>query len=238
MKLFIHTACMVGAKKYATKKKTDRFEVNWPMIMRRIMSAVNKSGLGEEPSLKIIRNHVGDLYTRGYDEYFNKKRYPHIINRQVGTLQEYEFPTLQMLHDYAVLADPDEPICYIHTKGASHLDNYKTKKWRRRMLNKTIENYKVCLEALESFDAVGPQPTKKSRCYFRGNFWWAKAGFIAEQKRPSLGLKHDSYPPIQETGSSRYGAEHWLLYNCKKTFGQKREFGEGEKFQYYKDMDF
>ena len=130
MKLFIHTACMLGAGTKVIKRQTDRLEVNWPMIIKRIMNSVNKSGLGEEPSLKIIRNHVGDLYRRGYDEYFDKNQYPHIINRQVGTLQEYEFPTLQMLHDYAVLADPDEPICYIHTKGASHLDIQKCKKWR------------------------------------------------------------------------------------------------------------
>ena len=54
MKLFIHTACMLGAGTKVIKRQTDRLEVNWPMIIKRIMNSVNKSGLGEEPSFNII----------------------------------------------------------------------------------------------------------------------------------------------------------------------------------------
>jgi len=214
MKVFIHVACMLGMRRRSIRKaQLGEIEVTWLPIIDEIMDSIETSGLLKEPSLEIVRNHVGDLYRPNYDEYFAEETYPNIINRQVGTLQEFEFPTLQILHDHAISADPDELICYIHTKGASLIDNPKSKAWREGLIKKVILDWESCVDKLQTFDAIGPPPRGRASCYFRGNFWWAKAGFIAKQPRPVM----------SELGKHRQGAEYWLLNETRKS--QQRQEG-------------
>lgn len=123
----------------------------------------------------------------------------------------YEQVTIRALHAWAKQAGPAEPVLYCHTKGTTH--EYTREKlgsihgimWRRSMTRHVVTDWQHCLELLEDHDAVGCHWTLPGEYtvgivtvtpHFAGNFWWAKAGYLA------------ALPPVSD--ESRFHAESWI----------------------------
>lgn len=120
-----------------------------------------------------------------------------------GPIENYEFGTLQRLHDDA--QNQDFHCWYIHTKGASRPSAERTN-WRMRMESIVLDDHLFCRKILGEYDACGPfwrligfdQP----RPHFSGNFWWANSCYL--RSLPS---------PAHLDTKNRYEAEFWIGRN-------------------------
>lgn len=118
----------------------------------------------------------------------------------------FEQVTLQAMHDWAKEAGPDTPVYYAHTKGAFQ-DYPANHRWRRSMDSALINSWHDWVAELDSgaYDAIGlhwlthqdyPDWISPARPMFGGNFWWARAGYLA------------SLAPVEH--GSRWHAEGWV----------------------------
>ncbi len=95
-----------------------------------------------------------------------------------------EHPTLRMLQEWCY-GNEDAYVLYLHTKGATHLNDPVSAAWRECMMRAVVHNWRDCVKALDGgFDAAGPHWVGPEIAvapvpnYFAGNFWWCKARFI------------------------------------------------------------
>jgi len=109
-------------------------------------------------------------------------------------------------------------VLYFHTKGATHAigTDYAafSAKWRRCMMEELVYGWKRCVSLLDSgIEAVGchwltGQGWDHSQHYFAGNFWFAKASYLATL--PSIYKR----ARITESGighpDSRFESEVWI----------------------------
>jgi len=111
----------------------------------------------------------------------------------------------------------DHLVLYFHCKGGSYAPNHGiTTAWRNCMMKHLITNWKQCVDDLNSgYDAVGchwltehDYPTLVHIPIFGGNFWWAKASFLATL--PSIREASAVILHGIQSHSSRYEAEVWL----------------------------
>lgn len=116
-----------------------------------------------------------------------------------------ELPTLCALQNW-LPGHEDWAILYFHQKGSLYFGNATWAAWRRCMMGVVVYGWKSCVRDLEQgFDAAGPHyltpqafPIIGNVPYFGGNFWWAKASFLA------------TLPKLDPNGPSRYHAEVWI----------------------------
>jgi hypothetical protein len=98
----------------------------------------------------------------------------HVKSHQV------ELWSLKKLQNDSVNYNDDDPILYIHTKGAIK-QTVENAQWREYLERELIDNYKFHLEILKKgFDTSGVLmgiPYWSSSIY-PGNFWWTTAGYI------------------------------------------------------------
>jgi hypothetical protein len=117
----------------------------------------------------------------------------------------FEMVTIDAMHKACQEElDPFTPVLYAHTKGALNRGPYADK-FRRSMTKHVVGGWRECVKSLHSYDATGchwltheqfPQYIDPRRPMFGGNFWWAKAVYLA-------GL-----PPVEYV--SRWSAEGWM----------------------------
>lgn len=131
------------------------------------------------------------------------------IRNECTDVTKYEFPTLEMLREFAI-RNPEYYILYLHTKGVSrNIDSVKD--WRACMLYFMVEKYLTCVNQLLKFQTcginymIGPMP------HYQGNFWWARADYISTlcPVRNTPDISH-----LKDTGngfSERHKAEMWLM---------------------------
>lgn len=120
----------------------------------------------------------------------------------------FEQVTLWALHDWAKQAPAGEPVLYAHSKGVTHRSGdgrhpLYAGAWRASMTRHVVGGWQRCTGLLQECDAVGchwltPEtyPGLVQVPYFAGNFWWARAGYVAR------------LPPV--SNNSRYDAEGWV----------------------------
>lgn len=79
----------------------------------------------------------------------------------------------------------DVNILYIHTKGVSnkYINDYKSKKcisdWVEYMTYFNIYKWKICLEKIKEYDAVGVNlHNMNAPLHYSGNFWWSKSSHV------------------------------------------------------------
>lgn len=117
-----------------------------------------------------------------------------------------EIPTLNLIRQWL----PDHPgwhVLYHHTKGVTHPGNEGYEKWRFRMENACVWNWKRCVSDLQrGRDAVGchwltPEryPGTVTSPFFGGTFWWSTSSYLSQL--PAL-------PP--PTWENRFEAESWI----------------------------
>lgn len=78
------------------------------------------------------------------------------------------------------ISNTDYYLYYFHTKGLSRT-NAKQPHYigRRKILNYyTLEQYKINIELLSKYDAVGCSLSLYPRMHFSGNFWWSKSSYL------------------------------------------------------------
>ncbi|SRR6266496_2602807 len=90
----------------------------------------------------------------------------------------YEQVTLSYARSWAATVDPETPVLYAHTKGAYNLSAL-TRAHREIMSGAVIEQWRDAVEALKDHDVAGVMWTPAPRPHFTGNFWWARAGYLA-----------------------------------------------------------
>lgn len=121
-----------------------------------------------------------------------------------GPLARTEIPTMVKLRE--TLA-PGWLILYHHTKGITHPNHDAYDKWRQRMENVCVWNWRDCLEDLRvGYEAVGchwltPEkyPGAVTSPFFGGTFWWAKSEYLM------------ALPPLPEAKwENRFEAESWI----------------------------
>lgn len=141
---------------------------------------------------------------REAEKFLNRRIPPRAWEKVAEAEKGYEQVTLKVLHQWVKEQDPGTPVLYMHTKGSYTVDAVNDR-WRRSMTHELLTKWPARLEDIEGHDAVGSfwatpdnffaKPPLQGPC-FAGNFWWARAGFLA-------GL-----PPVEE--NSRWDAEQWL----------------------------
>lgn len=103
----------------------------------------------------------------------------------------WENLTLDPLYDYCK-RHPGAYVLYGHTKGVTHPDVYGTA-WRQSMTKTVVAGWRKWVPLLEEFDAVGchwltheNSPEHRHELadgFFAGNFWAARADYIASLPR-------------------------------------------------------
>lgn len=126
------------------------------------------------------------------------------VQNYSSDLSLFENVTLKTMHAFAKL-NQDYKLFYMHTKGVSHEKNSEFMKgilsWNRYTLCCLVEQYKACLQLLNTYDTVGCQFTNDdtNTPHYSGNFWWTTSKYISSLSVYDLKLKHD--------------AEFWLMRN-------------------------
>lgn len=126
----------------------------------------------------------------------------------------YEDVTLNRLHQFCLTTDPDTPVLYAHVKGSfrkMYLRDVSThtvypgdlqELWRQHMTDRLVRAWRARVDDLRNYDIVGCHwvaPADSPSPYFAGNFWWARAGYIATLQ---------PLPVLDST--NRWKAERWL----------------------------
>lgn len=119
----------------------------------------------------------------------------------------FEYPTLRVAHGCA-MADAGSIVGYIHTKGAgTPHKRLQRDSWRRYLIHHVIHRWRECVERLQSCDVVGTDyrlDRNGDEPHFCGNFWWARAAYLATLPTPG---------PTLTKRHPRMGAEAWVLSN-------------------------
>lgn len=145
----------------------------------------------------------------------------------VGSISNFEFPTLKRLKEHATVK-PNDLFCYIHTKGVSkpkHRNSFNAE-WRKYMMFGVIENWETLAEKLDCHDAAGVEwypdvlpgkyGCKQGNChgFFAGNFWWSTGQHIC------------TLPGIDSLDlENRWNAEAWIGLGQKPKVFEFRNMG-------------
>jgi hypothetical protein len=142
-----------------------------------------------------VAPEVGIVGTPGAVEGAVARLAVHLPGFRVAATAEagFEHVTLAVLHEAARRAAPGTPFFYAHTKGATSRGT-RSVVWRREMTDVCVGQWRDCTRALAAVDAAGCRWIGERRI-FAGNFWWARAGYLASLPPP--------YP-------GRQGAEDWI----------------------------
>ncbi|MCF7831353.1 MAG: hypothetical protein K9M36_00490 [Candidatus Pacebacteria bacterium] len=149
-------------------------------------------------------------------------------------ITEVEYPLLTYLQEFS--HTQDAYIFYCHTKGVSQSNDSVKIKWRERLVEKNIKEYKKCISFLnKGCDIAGcgwkEHPVDNSirqpfsvhtHSHFSGNFWWAQSVYIRTlpsiQKR-ELQLHDRKDKRGWEFESYRLECEMWIGQGEKKKVG-------------------
>jgi hypothetical protein len=124
-------------------------------------------------------------------------------------LRDYETPTLQKLWEDC-RANPTGAVLYCHTKGVGSPQHVGKAAWRRLMDRHVIGDYEANLQRLTVADIVGVDwQHNKSHPHFSGNFWMARADWIARLDSPT-DYRAGGGPWIAGNPWDRMHAEMWL----------------------------
>ncbi len=128
-----------------------------------------------------------------------------------------ENPTILLIERWLRHNQGDAYVLYFHAKSSSHdpSSDYGQFdwKWKECMMHNLIDNWRLCVNDLAFYQAVGchwltDQGSDQSQNYFAGTFWWAHAHYL--RTLPSILNRAQ----IRATGigsvESRYEAEVWI----------------------------
>lgn len=166
------------------------------------------SGLYDEVTAIYI-NYVGPIGDNSIFDGYNK-----IIYQQVSSnLADYELPTHSALYNFCK-THPNYKILYLHTKAVHTEYNQCIEDWINYMTYFCINKWKVCIDKLNTYRAVGVDLRDYPSLHYSGNFWWATSDHIASLPEPHDFANLQKYP--NPFNSIRHNQEFWLAYNKQR----------------------
>ena len=169
----------------------------------RFMRSYNKmlnSGLVEEcTNINVV------LVGQNKDKVYNQISELPKIRCHLKDVSTGETETLHLLWEDAQ-NDPNFYGFYLHSKGVSHGTNANIESWVQYMEYFCIEQYKACIEMLQTHDTVGVNLQKDPLWHYSGNFWWANSNYIKTLEK--LDVNKSSNPCFF---SERWYCEFWLF---------------------------
>ena len=171
----------------------------WQKIASSHVEALSATGIAWEVTIGL----VGPANARAEARRWFKTGSPRVNFTEAD--EGWEQLTLRELHTWAKHAEPQTPVLYAHSKGITykHFDGLYGAVWRQSMTDRLVGGWEQCTKLLQEHEAVGchwltpdAYPGLVQGPYFAGNFWWARAGYIAE------------LPSVSD--ESRYDAEGWI----------------------------
>jgi hypothetical protein len=122
----------------------------------------------------------------------------------------FEQVTIDVMHAWSKTADPETPVYYAHDKGAFQ-DHPVNTRWRQAMDGALLYEWEARAAELDEYEAIGlhwltheqyPRCIDPRKPMFGGNFWWARAGYLAKLERVR---GTPEFPPV-----NRWEAEGWM----------------------------
>lgn len=179
--------------------------------------------------------HFYHLWTGGYGEeiwqeheqVLNESGFPEEVVKVRRVSDGYEDITLNALREFCRTAVPDTPVFYAHAKGAAYplylrckdtgrLSDDVNARWRQDMTDRLARCWRQRMADLRDHDVVGlyyVEPPAASASHFAGNFWWARAGYIA------------TLPPLPRLDAlNRWEAEKWVCSGNPRVKALSRGF--------------
>jgi hypothetical protein len=182
---------------------------NWEELLIHQIQRLERTGLLEST------NHI-HLGINGTSPLPIKLNISHSIHYNSPENFDGEMETMSDLYKFCV-ENMDYRVLFFHTKGISSSFNYpectdNVISWREYLEKFNIDNWKRCIELLETHDCVGTEWETDmllggkqfiAPCY-AGTFWWANASYISKLD-PSL-LFVDAWGEK----SRRFQCEFWI----------------------------
>lgn len=124
----------------------------------------------------------------------------------------FEQVTLRAMQAWARGRFHGEAAClYAHTKGAYN-PAPGSAAWRQHMTRQVVTGWRDCVQLLgDGHDAAGPSWMMSpwyAAPFFAGNFWWARASYLA--RLPDVPRNLLNATPPGESGDNRWDAEVWI----------------------------
>jgi hypothetical protein len=117
--------------------------------------------------IKIFIVLIGEIETGWYDD-------PKIEVIYRGKLGEYESETINRIN-----VSDDCPVLYLHSKGVTKPHIKQINDWNELFFYYLIEEWRLCVECLKTYDTVSvnlhskPIPNYKGNyVHYSGNMWW------------------------------------------------------------------
>ena len=99
------------------------------------------------------------------------------------------------------------PVLYLHSKGVTKPQHYSILDWVELITYYIIENWRVCIKQLESYDTVGVNLSEKPKLHYSGNMWWTTGNHLKNIGKLQYKSYLDSEMYVCQKGN------HISLYN-------------------------
>jgi len=201
---------------------------NYEEVVTEIVSCIIDNGLYNKCK-KIYYSDIGGVMSNDIINYLNTYNKFELIYKS-NEKKDAEYPTLIKLQNSCIKTEKEVYILYLHTKGVSMPDNKTKQSWRKRLLQKTVREWKECVTLLiNGCDIAGCGWKDKNDVHtdhFSGNFWWASSFYI--KKLPSLEKILDESKKYMEFEYTKYRVqcEAFIGMNDNKKVGINGELNQ------------
>lgn len=159
----------------------------------------------------------------------NKKIHDKIVYLNVGNIDDYEFPTLQLIENDSLTYKDNFKIFYLNGLGVTNDTIYK-QSWRSYLSYFNIIKYNECISSLDDgYDVCGVDWRTDPVPHYSGNFWWANSNYIL--KLPKIETLNK--PSSQIVLTLRHNAE---MYIGMENFVKPRILHQSNVSQYERHM--
>lgn len=193
----------------------------WKKSFSMLIDNIKKYGLYDNTT-EIRLGVVNDNSSVIHDDILNDPKFKIVI---IGKSEEYERPTLLHMRKMSEIDDEKTLYFYLHTKGISHFGTEKELPvidWINLMLYWNIENWKLAIEKLQTYDTYGCNDTKR---HYSGNFWWAKREHILKLPKtigPRYIAPEDWVQTVRDNKCNIYSSGLQGFGHYKRRFPRKK----------------
>lgn len=199
-----------------------------------MMSQVEKiriTAITQEDDRARIFHEFCSIYRVPMEIEFMKNQYPNDREMIADTSDLHtnrmknvdERHTLRKLHEDC--QKEDLTVLYFHAKGITSIVNnlivpgrvskYRNRYYWRMFVNKTISEWKTCVDALNTYDVAGVDYKTDPSEHFCGNFFWSTSDHIRKLPNPTEiawwnELKRRKNHPWLNQVCDRFAAEMWI----------------------------
>ena len=141
------------------------------LVYQQQMHRLYTSGLMEECEFL----HIGVV---GDNEMFSVPRKAKVHKNERLTKDEGE--TVEAMYKFC--CDPNNShynVLFFHSKGASRQFVPQLHAWRLFLEFFVLDKWKDCVYALKQYNTAGAKLRMKPYPHYSGNFWWARADYLA-----------------------------------------------------------